>query len=243
MRKTLISLSGGMDSAVLLADSVPAFDGNLEGVSEVAAVRFYYGSRHGKMEYKAASLLAKFYGVKLYNFNLKGIFDKFHSHLLKGPLPLPLGHYSDENMKLTVVPGRNTIFASILLGLAQSQGYNQIALANHAGDANTYPDCRPGWFHAMDDVTAIASEGSVEMLSPFLYLEKYEIVSIGHKLQVPFELTYSCYSGQPEPCWQCGSCTSRIEAFERAGVEDPAYKKKNNHILRKGGANGNTQPA
>ena len=214
--KVIIALSGGMDSAVLLAHL-------LRAESEVQAVHFNYGSRHGFQEEQHAVKIAEYYGINLLMFNLGKVFQEFKSALLSncGQEALPLGHYTDASMKKTVVPGRNTIFASILLGLAQSTGYDAVALANHAGDALVYPDCRLDWVDAMHKVFRLASEESVILLSPFVIMTKANIVSYGTKLNVNFELTRSCYSGGPYSCGKCGTCVARLEAFKLNGLTDP----------------------
>jgi len=216
--KVLIGLSGGMDSAVLLAHL-------LGRGKEVRAVNFHYGSKHSFLERQAAQKIADYYGVVLYKLDISQIFKEFESNLLEQGDAIPEGYYTDDSMQKTVVPGRNTIFLSILLGLAQSLRYNKICIANHSGDTHTYPDCRPRWAFNMKGVVEEASEGEVLLDTIFLNKKKKDLVLLGSLLDLPFEMTYTCYKGDPISCGKCGACTARLEAFQQAGVEDPLIYK------------------
>ena len=213
--KTVISLSGGLDSGVML--------GMLMALGhEVHAVTFDYGSKHGQYEIDAAKRLVAFYMVPHQVIDVRGIFAGFNSALLKvDGRPIPEGHYEDKSMSLTVVPGRNMIFASILAGLAESLGYDAVSLGIHAGDHAIYPDCRPGFKAAMNKAIGAATEYKVDLYAPFLEMSKGQIVAEGLEYNIPFRLTRTCYKDQPLPCGKCGSCTERLEAFAFAGIQDP----------------------
>lgn len=213
--KHLISLSGGMDSAVLLA-SIKNEDSN-----EVRAVSFTYGSKHNIYELIMARKLAEHYNIPHEIINLELIMKNFKSNLLQTGGDIPEGHYEEESMKQTVVPARNMIFSSILTGLAISQGLEVVTLAIHAGDHAIYPDCRPEFFYGMNRLAQTVSEGTIAFSAPFLYKTKGEIVAEGLKLGVPFELTRTCYKAQEIACGKCGSCTERLEAFALNNVKDP----------------------
>ncbi|MFA5152180.1 MAG: 7-cyano-7-deazaguanine synthase QueC [Clostridia bacterium] len=212
MSKILISLSGGLDSATLLALSTS------QG-KEVFCVGFRYGSNHNKYEIEAAEKLAEYYKVPYSVIDLSGVFSRFKSNLLGGEIPE--GHYEDKSMALTVVPGRNIIFTSVLAGYAASEGIEEVGLGIHAGDHAIYPDCRPEFFLTMNSAVAAATDDKVCLCAPFLNLKKGQIVRVGLGLALPYELTRTCYKNQPIACGKCGSCQERIEAFEYNFTPDP----------------------
>ena len=219
MKKIVIGLSGGMDSATLLGSL-------LEEGHQINACTFTYGSKHNQYETEAAFNLVNFYqkkgmSVNPFFFNLEETFKNFESNLLKSGGEIPEGHYESENMKLTVVPGRNLIFASIMAGLAESIGAEVIALGVHAGDHAIYPDCRPLFISHLRNVLFASTDGKVDVITPFLGKTKIDIVRIGQELEVPFEITRTCYKDSPIACGRCGSCQERLEAFNLNNLLDP----------------------
>jgi 7-cyano-7-deazaguanine synthase len=140
---------------------------------------------------------------------------------LTSDIDVPLGHYEDESMRLTVVPNRNMILLSLAAGLAMSRGATRVAYAAHAGDHAIYPDCRSSFVDAVAVVLQVAGYRRIELLVPFLRETKGDIVTIGRTLGVPYELTWTCYQGRDKHCGQCGACVERREAFEFAGADDP----------------------
>lgn len=222
MQKVVMGLSGGMDSATLLGIL-------LEQGAEVHCCSFYYGSKHNKYEQEAAKKIVRYYQlhdkpVHLYLFDLTDVFVPFTSNLLLSGGDIPEGHYNDESMKLTVVPGRNMIFTSIMAGLAESIGATEVALGVHAGDHHIYPDCRPEFIKALDLAVYLSSDRKVEITTPLLYFNKATIVTIGQfnlKILVPFDMTRTCYKDQEFACGKCGSCRERLEAFQISQVLDP----------------------
>lgn len=221
MKKIVIGLSGGMDSATLL--------GLLLGQGySVICCSFQYGSKHMVYESGAAQKIVDFYkekgfDVSLHTFDLSASFKGFDSALLKHGAEIPEGHYDSENMKATVVPGRNLIFSSLMAGLAESVGAESIALGVHSGDHHIYPDCRPEFVSALHQVVQASSDGKVGITTPLLHLDKTGILEIGYELQpnVPYHLTRTCYKDQPLSCGKCGSCSERLEAFENINKKDP----------------------
>ena len=125
-------------------------------------------------------------------------------------------------MSLTVVPGRNLIFSSILASIAESHGYQGIALAVHSGDHAIYPDCRPEFINNLYETVLCSSDGKVDDIwCPFIYADKTEILKVGHEIGVPYQYTRTCYKDQEFSCGRCGSCTERLEAFDAIGKRDP----------------------
>lgn len=214
MANGLVSLSGGLDSAVTLAKA-------LDECEEVKVVNFVYGSKHNSYEDAAAFKLTCHYKVERFRIDLCGVMQHFKSNLLKSGEAIPEGHYEAESMRQTVVPGRNLIFTSILAGLAESLGCQFLYLGVHAGDHFIYPDCRPHWVTAVRQALALQSEGRVALQAPFLHEDKSKIVERGFQLDVPFHLTRTCYKDQEVACGKCGSCQERLAAFAKLGQVDP----------------------
>lgn len=222
-----MGLSGGMDSATLLGLL-------LDQGAEVHCCSFYYGSKHNVYERKAAAKLILHYTkmgfpVRWYEINLSEAFKNFSSNLLLSGGDIPEGHYNDENMRVTVVPGRNMIFSSIMAGLAESVGATQIALGVHAGDHHIYPDCRAEFIKALDSAIYLSSDRKVSVITPLLELDKAGILMMGYSdfvYQVPYHLTRTCYKDQEISCGKCGSCRERLEAFEKLMITDPIPYEK-----------------
>lgn len=212
--KCVIALSGGLDSAVLLAHCIKKH-------KKVLAVGFYYGQKHGSYELKCARALCGYYNVEFLHIDLTSITKHLVSNLLDGGGDIPEGHYTDEGMKATTVPGRNTIFMSILIGIAQSRGASIIGAGIQGGEVSIYPDSRPAFYEAMSEVAKMVSENTLEFEAPFVTLDKLAILDIAEKLNVPLEYTRTCYKDQELSCGKCGACTKRLEAFADFGTIDP----------------------
>jgi 7-cyano-7-deazaguanine synthase len=223
-KRVVMGLSGGMDSSTLLGFL-------LHEDYEVHACLFTYGSKHNPYENAAAEKVAKYYQnhanfsgkVHVHRFDFSNLTGQFKSNLLLSGGEIPEGHYNDENMKKTVVPGRNLIFISIMAGLGESLGASYIALGIHAGDHHIYPDCRIEFAKAADQAIYLSSDKQLELISPFSRITKRDILTLGHGLtvHVPYHLTRTCYKDQELSCGKCGSCQERLEAFELADLKDP----------------------
>ena len=227
--KALISLSGGMDSATVLAAALEQYSpGN------VCCVGFTYGSKHNKYEASAAYDLAGYYGVPYDLLDLSVAFKSFKSDLLKTGGEIPEGHYEAESMRRTVVPGRNLIFLAVLAGYAESHDFRDVWLGVHAGDHHIYPDCRPDFIWAAASAIKFATEGKVKIQTPFIHHTKGDILRRGLSLKVPYQLTRTCYKDQLVACGKCGSCQERLEAFRQNGVEDPLEYESRDPLPREG---------
>ena len=212
--KVVVLCSGGMDSVTALHWARARHDVR-------AAVSFDYGAKHNHRELPLAAEQAKIAGVPHTVIPLDFIGRLFASDLLKSGGDIPEGHYADANMQRTVVPFRNGIMLAVACGLAESYGLKRVMLANHFGDHAIYPDCREPF---MQGIAAAMREGTyarIELLRPFIHLDKAAIARLGHDLGVDYAQTWSCYKGGQIHCGTCGTCVERREAFARAGVKDP----------------------
>jgi len=140
-------------------------------------------------------------------------------------IPVPEGHYEEENMSHTVVPGRNAMMLSIAWAVGMAEGCHHIACGVHAGDHAIYPDCRANFIANLNlslrlGTTGRLSEG-MSFKVPFQHLTKLEILKMGINLSVPFEDTWTCYVGGDAACGKCGSCVERLSSFEAANSVDP----------------------
>jgi 7-cyano-7-deazaguanine synthase len=215
--RAVASVSGGMDSVTLayLLDSEEY---------ELHILSVDYGQRH-KKEISYARRCAEQLGATFDIANMSQVGRLLSGSALTDDVEVPHGHYAAENMAVTVVPNRNAIMLSIAYGVAVAEEAALVACAVHAGDHYIYPDCRPDFINAFDQMQKKAVEGfgmpNLYLYAPFIYKTKAEVVEIGGVLSVPYEETWSCYEGGEVHCGLCGTCNERKEAFELAGVRDP----------------------
>lgn len=215
MSSILVSLSGGADSATMLAQYVHA--GRKAG-----AVFFNYGSKQNDVEILAARAVAEHYALRLREVDVRGVFKESDSAMmLDDGRAIPHGGYDKAVMSQTAVPGRNAIFATILAGMAESAGFAAIALGMHGGDHHLYPDCRPEFAASLAETISLSTEGKVAVETPFITMGKAEIIGLGLRLGVPYGLTRSCYAAESVACGLCGTCAERLAAFRANGTEDP----------------------
>lgn len=216
--KTVVCLSGGLDSTVLATYLLRS------ELHDLRTVSFSYGQRHERAELMAARNVAGELEVPHQVLSLNGVtnrFDPASSQLLAAhPAPgVPEGHYAEDTMKATVVPGRNLLMIAAATAYAASHGYGNVAMAAHAGDHPVYPDCRPEFLMAAARATELGY--GVHVLFPFADRTKTEIAALGATLGAPMGETWSCYNGGTIHCGRCGTCVERYEAFRDAGVSDP----------------------
>jgi len=234
-KNVVVSLSGGMDSSTLLLRCLSEYD-------NVTAISFDYGQKHRVELQKAQSLVDYLsengHNVKYQVIKLDGLVNLLNSNLVEGGDDVPEGHYEEDNMKATVVPNRNKIFASLVqavaLSAANTNGNNtDIALGIHAGDHAIYPDCRQEFRDADDAAFRIGNweADKVGYFTPYLETDKYGILQDGQKLcgelGIDFNSVYSRTntSYKPYPSgnsdYKSASSVERIEAFIKLGVDDP----------------------
>lgn len=218
MAKATLIVSGGMDSSTLAYyyDDL-GYDLHLVG--------FNYGQRH-KKELEAVEKIARNLNATHELIDLSSIKQSIStSALTNDDIDVPEGHYTAENMAQTVVPNRNAIMLSIATGIGVANGSEVVATGVHAGDHAIYPDCREEFIESISESFQLGTEGHSDerfrVEAPFVRMMKDEIAEVGYQLNVPYEITWSCYKGGDLHCGRCGTCVERIEAFILAMVPDP----------------------
>jgi 7-cyano-7-deazaguanine synthase len=221
--KVIVILSGGMDSATVLAHACGKY-----GRSNVLALTFDYGQRHRK-EIDAARGLAAYYGIQHQIFSLD-LTQIGGSALTDKDIDVPEFEKDAIAMErtgvaITYVPMRNTIFISLAAAYAESLGYQRILTGMNYIDAGGYPDCRPEYVAIMNAMLAVGSRDKPYVEAPLINMTKADIVKYGQELRVPWHLTWSCYNGQRHPCGACNACQQRAKGFSEAKVVDPLVRK------------------
>jgi len=222
-RKAVCLLSGGLDSSTCLA--LARRDG-----FDCYALSFDYGQRH-RVELDCAARVAASLGVaqhRVVRFDLR----QFGQSALTGDVLVPKGRSVDEmsqEIPVTYVPARNTIFLSFALAWAETLEASDIFIGVNALDYSGYPDCRPEFIEAYEEMANLATKTGVEgrtriaIRTPLIQLSKAGIVKLAAELGLDFRLTHSCYDPDPagRPCGACDSCLLRQKGFEEAGIMDP----------------------
>lgn len=212
--RVVVLCSGGMDSVTALYWAARAH-------TVTAVLSFDYGSKHNPRELPFAAEHAARLGARHEAIALEFINRLFASALLQQGGAIPDGHYEDASMRQTVVPFRNAILLSIACGFAESVGAEALVIAAHGGDHAIYPDCREEFMHAMGAAMQSGTYAGIQLLRPFIAMNKAQIAAEGARLGVDFARTWSCYKGGAVHCGTCGTCVERREAFVLAGLPDP----------------------
>jgi len=220
-KTAVVLLSGGLDSTTCL------YWAKKRGFSPVA-LSIRYGQRHAR-ELAAARAVARAAKIQLQEVNLALPWLK-GSSLTNSRLRLPnipLKRIGQGGVPSTYVPGRNTIFLSLAVSLADAVGAEAIVIGANALDYSGYPDCRPPFINAFGRVakegTKRGSEGkSLKILAPLIRLDKKGVVKLARSVGAPLSLTWSCYAGGRNQCGKCDSCKLRAKGFSEAGLRDPA---------------------
>ena len=218
--KAVLILSGGLDSSTL------GYWLQANGYDELICVSFNYGQKQ-IVELESAKLIAK-------NLNAQHhILDISHlqkllasaSSLTNNDHAVPVGEYTKENMQSTVVPNRNSTLLTLAWSIACVEMADALAYGAHGGDHYLYPDTRPEYFAAINLSLRLGSEGSrcenLNLIAPFINMDKAAIIREAVKLNVPLVTTWSCYKGGSIHCGECGACIERKKAFKLANITDP----------------------
>ncbi|HEX3033391.1 MAG TPA: 7-cyano-7-deazaguanine synthase QueC [Bacillota bacterium] len=219
MKKAVVLLSGGLDSTTCM--SVARQEGY-----ELYAISFDYGQRHNR-ELECAKQVAAFYHVKEHKI-LR--LDNVGGSALTDPEIQVPEYQGDANIPITYVPARNILFLSYALGYGEVVGADTIFIGVSAVDYSGYPDCRPEFIAAFQQVIDVGTKTGVEgtpitIAAPLINLTKGETIQLAHANGAPLHLTTSCYKGEEKACGVCDSCTLRLKGFADAGLQDPiSYK-------------------
>lgn len=220
-RPAVILLSGGLDSTTVLALA------RSEGY-ELNALSFDYGQRHNH-EVDAARRIARHYDVARHEIATIDL-RVFGGSALTSNIEVPKGRDVKDatDIPVTYVPARNTIFLSYALAFAEVTAARDIFIGVNALDYSGYPDCRPEYIHAFEQManlaTRLGTEGApIRIRTPLMSLGKSEIIALGKSLGVDYSLTTSCYdpSEDGEACGECDACQLRLAGFSAAGIVDP----------------------
>lgn len=219
-KKAVVLYSGGLDSTTCMA--IARADG-----FEAYAMSFAYGQRHSVELDKAREYAPKIGAVshQVMQIDLR----QFGGSALTADLAVPKDQTSKDDIPITYVPARNTIFLSFALGWAEVLGAFDIYIGVNALDYSGYPDCRPEFISAFENMANLATKAGVEgdhpytIHTPLIQLSKAEIILTGLDLGVDYSLTHSCYDPTPDgiSCGRCDSCRLRLKGFREAGVVDP----------------------
>jgi 7-cyano-7-deazaguanine synthase len=221
MKRAVVLLSGGLDSATTLAIS------KHEGF-EPFALSFDYGQRH-KLELNAARQLASALGARDHRIATIDL-RIFGGSALTDDIAVPKNRElkNNEDIPITYVPARNTIFLSYALAWCEVLGAADIFIGANAVDYSGYPDCRPEFISAFEQLARVATKAGVEgarfrIHAPLISMSKADIIRKGTELGVDFSLTHSCYDpgADDAACGECDSCRLRLAGFRDAGLSDP----------------------
>lgn len=211
---TVVIYSGGMDSYTVLHRALR------EGLT-VHALSFDYGQRHAR-ELDTARRVCASLGVPHQVVDIRAIHGLIDNSALTSPdQAMPQGDYDADNLRATVVPNRNMILLSLAIAKAVNIGAQRVDYGAHGGDHVLYPDCRPEFVEAMNQVAGIANFEPVTLHAPYLYTSKADILREGLAMGLNYTHTWTCYEGRKLACGVCGSCRERLAAFATNGVTDP----------------------
>jgi 7-cyano-7-deazaguanine synthase len=216
--RAVLCLSGGMDSTVCAAVAARDYD--------VYAVHFSYGQRTEARELRSAEAVAKLAGVRELLHLKIDLFRRIGgSALTDTSIAVPDAPEESSaigtEIPVTYVPFRNAHFLSAAVSWAEVLGANKVFIGAVEQDSSGYPDCRPAYYDAFNELIRMGTkDGDIEVITPLIHLKKSEIVRLGVELGAPLHVSWSCYSGETEACGVCESCVLRLRAFSEAGAVD-----------------------
>ena len=213
--RAIVLLSGGMDSCVCAALAVRDYD--------PAALHISYGQRTEERERKSFQSICDRLGIRqrllVRNQALRAIGG---SALTDVSIAVPEAHEIGKDVPVTYVPFRNAHFLAAAVSWAEVLGAEKVLIGAVEQDSSGYPDCRPVYYRAFNEVVRAGTrEGRIEIETPLIAMRKSQIVTLGLELGAPFDLTWSCYSREDRACGICDSCVLRLRAFAAAGARDP----------------------
>ena len=220
----VVSLSGGMDSCVCAALAAREY--------EACALHFSYGQRTEARELKSARAVAESLGITRFLHLRLELFRAIGgSALTDASIAVPdapetlgaeIGTHIGAEIPVTYVPFRNAHFLSAAVSWAETIEARAIFIGAVEQDSSGYPDCRPAYYEAFQQVIRTGTrEGNIQIATPLIHMRKHEIVRLGIETGAPLDVTWSCYQGETTACGVCDSCVLRLRAFAQVGVEDP----------------------
>jgi 7-cyano-7-deazaguanine synthase len=228
-KRAVVLLSGGMDSCVCAALAARDY--------AAAALHISYGQRTEARERESFLAICQRLNIHdtllVRNEALRAIGG---SALTDENIAIPTGdpaaYTPGHDIPVTYVPFRNAHFLAAAVSWAEVLGAEKVYIGAVEQDSSGYPDCRPAYYEAFNQVIkAGTKEGTIEITTPLIHLRKAEIVRVGLELGAPFDLTWSCYRRQDQACRVCDSCVLRLRAFAAAGVADPIQYAENSNFV------------
>jgi 7-cyano-7-deazaguanine synthase len=213
--RVVVLLSGGMDSCVCAALAAREH--------RTAAVHVSYGQRTEERERRSFEGICDRLEIRdrllVRNEALRAIGG---SALTDSSIAVPEAHAIGVSVPVTYVPFRNAHFLAVAVSWAEVLGAEKVYIGAVEPDSSGYPDCRPEYYRAFNEVVkAGTKEGTIRVVTPLIAMHKAEIVRLGLELSAPFDLTWSCYQREDRACGVCDSCVLRLRAFREVGAEDP----------------------
>lgn len=221
-------LSGGLDSCVTAAFAK-------EAGHELAFLHVNYGQRTEARELKAFKAISRHYEVTNTLVVNVGYLKEIGGSALTDPnLSVPMDSISTEDVPITYVPFRNAHLIAIAVSWAEVLGAGYVYIGATEVDYSGYPDCRRSFFDAMEKAVdeGTRPETRIKIMTPIIQMGKKEVVEAGARLNVPFELTWSCYTQDETACARCESCLLRLKGFRQAGIRDPIPYTHEIHEMR-----------
>lgn len=218
MEKVIVLVSGGMDSLVCAGIA-------LKENQEVFFLHMNYGQKTSRRERQSFDSIADHYQIPL---EKRKVIDMTFLQQIGGSSltdeTIQVKTYQGDSSVIpdSYVPFRNSIILSLAVSWAEVVGASRLYIGANHEDSPGYPDCRPSYYEAFNKVIKEGTKaGNIEILTPVISMKKKEIVRTGQKLNVPFELSWSCYKSSEKACGECDSCALRLRGFKEASIKDP----------------------
>jgi 7-cyano-7-deazaguanine synthase len=218
MEKVIVLLSGGMDSLVCAGLAAKEYQ-------DIYALHMNYGQKTSERERISFEKIATHYAIPQ---EKRKIIDMTFLKQLGGSSltdeSISVKNYQGDSKDIpdSYVPFRNSIILSLAISWAEVAGASKLYIGANYEDSPGYPDCRPNYYEAFNHLIKVGTkDGNIKILTPVINLKKKDIVMLGKKLNVPFELSWSCYTSSDKACGQCDSCALRLRGFKEAGIDDP----------------------
>jgi 7-cyano-7-deazaguanine synthase len=204
-----------MDSCVCAALAARDYD--------AAAVHISYGQRTEDRERKAFSAICDRLGIRKRLVVRNQALSAIGGSALTDPnIEVPQANAIGKDIPITYVPFRNAHLLSVAVSWAEALGAGKVYIGAVEQDSSGYPDCRPAYYQAFNQVVKLGTkEGRIEIVTPLIHMRKTEIIRLGLELGAPLDLTWSCYSREDRACGVCDSCVLRLRAFREVGSADP----------------------